>query len=196
MCQLEVAAAAVPQSKGDLRSHRDRGRPSRWWVLGECGVVGLLAVTVWFGGGGQTFHAVVTFAAASVAAALVAILRLVIVPTLDWRAVFRIAFAPALVLAAFVLRSPMTEAVFEVRFRAAEPTLTAAAQAALADPDAPLPGPAGGWTFTERWRGSASVVFFADRVGPLILKRCGFAYVPEGTTRLKPIRGAWYWQCL
>ena len=58
---------------------------------------------------------------------------------------------------------------------------------------------AGSFTIVERHIAGNGVVFYAKGMGPLLLKRCGFAYLPDGpgaSDRFEHIDDEWYLYCL
>jgi hypothetical protein len=196
----EFVPTAAVIDHGDAGADHDVSRSvrehvSHWWWALEVVVACSLAMTFWYAGGGQTSRALAAIAAAMLASAVTFGIRLGDALTAGASAWARVAFVPLVVLGTWRFRAPLMDAALDFRFGRAEPALTAAAEAYLANPAAPIPRRAGSFAIIDRKATEGGVVFYANGVGPLILKRCGFAYFPTGNPGYAHIEDRWYWYC-
>lgn len=169
--------------------------PSLWWWSLDLIATCALVASIWFAGGAQTARALVCFSLALLIGAFALTVRVGL--ALDrpsrW---LHVAVVPALFVAAVLAREPLIRWTFEYRFSRARPVLTEAAKAYLADRNAPAPAHAGSFKIVDRRIAGSGVVFYAEGMGPLLLKRCGLAYLPDGSDRFEHIDDEWYLYCL
>jgi hypothetical protein len=171
-------------------------RPSWAWWLMEFAILPFLTAAIWFGSANQTSSAFGTFGLAVLMCFAAVAVRLVQFWWFhDRRSAIRWLVAPALVLGAWLARDPLMTATFRYRFSRAEATLTAAAQALMDGRTHPTRFEAGSFHIYDGRKFPNMVVFYAKGAGPLILKRCGFAFIPGGDSGLAHIDNDWYWFC-